>query len=85
MHFFNNNRTLIVINPRAGTRGLAYFRRTLKKYPDLFDYSTFSDINEFRAFIRKNMDNYDVFVAAGGDGTVNSLSLIHISEPTRPY
>jgi diacylglycerol kinase family enzyme len=74
MHFFNNNRTIVIINPRAGTRGLGYFRRTLRRYPDLFDYSTFSDINEFRTFIRKNLDNYDVFVAAGGDGTVNSLA-----------
>jgi diacylglycerol kinase (ATP) len=74
MHFFNNNRTIIIINPRAGTRGLAYFRRTLRKHPDVLDYSTFSDINEFRSFIRKNFDNYDIFVAAGGDGTVNSLA-----------
>ncbi|MGD0584006.1 MAG: diacylglycerol kinase family protein [Bacteroidales bacterium] len=74
MHHFNNNRTIIIINPRAGTRGLAYFRRTLRRYSDLFDYSTFFDINEFRSFIRKNIDNYDYFIAAGGDGTVNSLA-----------
>ena len=32
---------------------------------------------------------YDTVIAMGGDGTVNevaqALSLIHISEPTRPY
>jgi len=74
MHFFNNNRTIVIINPRAGTRGLGYFRRTLRRYPDTFDFSTFSDINEFRTFVRKNLVNYDYFIAAGGDGTVNSLA-----------
>ncbi|HVN58481.1 MAG TPA: diacylglycerol kinase family protein [Bacteroidales bacterium] len=74
MHFFNNNRAFIVINPKAGTRGLAYFKRTLARFQDVFDYSTFPDINEFRTFIRKNLGNYDVFIAAGGDGTVNSLA-----------
>lgn len=74
MHFFNNNRTIIIINPRAGTRGLTYFRRTLRKYPDIFDYTTFSDINEFRNFIKRNINNYNIFIAAGGDGTVNSLA-----------
>jgi diacylglycerol kinase (ATP) len=74
MHFFNNNRTIIAINPRAGTRGVAWFRRNLKKYPDVFDYSTFSDINDFRHFIQNNLDKYDFFIAAGGDGTVNSLA-----------
>jgi YegS/Rv2252/BmrU family lipid kinase len=74
MHFFKNNRTFIVINPRAGTRGIAYFRRTLRKYEDVFDYSTFTDVNEFRSFIKKNLANYDFFIAAGGDGTVNSLA-----------
>lgn len=74
MHFFNNNRTFIVINPRAGTRRLAYFRRKLRKYENVFDYSTFPDINEYRSFIKKNLGNYDFFIAAGGDGTVNSLA-----------
>jgi diacylglycerol kinase (ATP) len=73
MQFFNNNRTILIINPNAGMSRLAFLRRSLGKYRDELDYTIFEDINEFRAFMKKNIENYDIFIAVGGDGTVNSL------------
>jgi len=73
MQFFNNNRTILIINPNAGMSRLAFLKRNLWKYKDELDYTTFDDINAFRAFMKTNIDNYDIFIAAGGDGTVNSL------------
>lgn len=73
MQFFNNNRTILIINPNAGMSRLAFLKRNLWKYKDELDYTTFGDINEFRAFMKQKIENYDIFIAVGGDGTVNSL------------
>jgi len=74
MQSFNNNRTVVIINPKAGPKRLDFVTSNLSKYRDVCDYITISDISEFRSFIRSNINNYDTFIAAGGDGTVNSLA-----------
>jgi diacylglycerol kinase (ATP) len=74
MQYFNNNHTILIINPNAGMSRLAFLKRNLWKYKDELDYTTFEDLTEFRAFMKKNLDKYDIFVAVGGDGTVNSLA-----------
>lgn len=74
MQFFNNNRTILIINPNAGMSRLAFLRRNLCKYRNELDYTTFADLNAFRAFMKTNIEKYDVFIAVGGDGTVNSLA-----------
>lgn len=71
---FNNNRTIFILNPKAGIEGITRFVRLLEKYKNETDFCTFSDIEEFRAFIRSQRDKYDIFIAAGGDGTVNSVA-----------
>jgi diacylglycerol kinase (ATP) len=73
-HSFNNNKTIFILNPKAGIAGISRFVRLLEKYRDEVDYCTFSDIGEFRSFIKLHKDNYETFIAAGGDGTVNSLA-----------
>ena len=74
MEFFNNNRTILIINPNAGMSRLAFLRRNLCKYKNELDYTMFKDLSEFRAFMKKNIEKYDIFIAVGGDGTVNSLA-----------
>jgi diacylglycerol kinase (ATP) len=69
----NQQRTVLLINPKAGIKGVNTLRRNFSRFSNEFDYSSFSDIEKFRDFIRTNINNYDTFIAVGGDGTVNSL------------
>jgi diacylglycerol kinase (ATP) len=74
MHSFNNNKTLFILNPKAGTAGILPLVKQLEKFRNEFDYCTFSNIEEFRSFMKSGKNDYDTFIAGGGDGTVNSLA-----------
>ena len=74
MHSFNNNKTIFILNPNAGLEGISRFVKQLEKFRNEFDYCTFSNIEDFRSFIKSRKNDYDTFIAVGGDGTVNSLA-----------
>ena len=74
MHSFNNNKTIFILNPKAGIAGINSIIKQLGKFGNEFDYCTFSNIEEFRSFIKTGRNNYDIFIAVGGDGTVSSLA-----------
>lgn len=74
MQNFNDNKTLLLLNPKAGTRKLSTLVRQLVNYRNEFDYITISEIEDFRSFIKSKIDKYETFIAVGGDGTVNSLA-----------
>jgi diacylglycerol kinase (ATP) len=74
VYFFNNNKTIFIINPKAGIIPNSLLVKYLQKFRNEFDYASFPTIEEFRAFIKVHINNYDVFIAVGGDGTVNSLA-----------
>jgi YegS/Rv2252/BmrU family lipid kinase len=74
MHSFNNNKTLLLLNPKAGTRSLSSLERQLGKLRNKFDYITLSEIEDLSSFIKSKINSYEIFIAVGGDGTVNSLA-----------
>jgi len=74
MHYFNNNKTLLLLNPKAGTRRLSALVRQLANFRDDFDYITIPEIEDLRSFIKSKIDYYETFIAVGGDGTVNSVA-----------
>ena len=74
LHYFNNNRTVLILNPKAGKENLNFISKNLYKYRDHFDYTTFVSIDRCRSFIQDNLDKYDIFVAVGGDGTASSMA-----------
>ncbi|MGQ9621105.1 MAG: diacylglycerol/lipid kinase family protein [Bacteroidales bacterium] len=74
MKSLKNNSTLVIINPKAGRKRITEVAERIEKFRNYFDYAVFDNINKSQSFIRENIDKYDLFVAAGGDGTVNSLA-----------
>jgi YegS/Rv2252/BmrU family lipid kinase len=74
MHNFNNNKTLLLLNPKAGTRRLSNLIRRLGSFRDEFDYIELSEIGDLKSFIKSNINTYETYIAVGGDGTVNSLA-----------
>ena len=74
LQYFNNNRTVLILNPKAGKENLNFISKNLHKYRDHFDYATFISIEKCREFIRNNLSKYDIFIAVGGDGTASSMA-----------
>jgi diacylglycerol kinase (ATP) len=73
----NSFRYLFIVNPKAGKgRFKKLIPHIKKELPTHIPYDIV--ISQFpgeaKRIIRKNFSEYDVFVAAGGDGTVNEVS-----------
>lgn len=71
----NKARTLIILNPHAGVQPLNFIiSKELDRRKDELKCFKTIDVQSTRELIEKNRDNHDIFVAAGGDGTVHSVA-----------
>lgn len=64
---------LFVINPKAGKRNIDFILKSIRKIDNNIKYIITDNLSELENEINKKFGNYKVFVAVGGDGTVNSL------------
>jgi diacylglycerol kinase (ATP) len=64
---------LFIINPNAGRRNINFVIKALRKIDKDLRYILANDLHTFEKELHKQFYNHKVFVAVGGDGTVNAL------------
>jgi diacylglycerol kinase (ATP) len=71
----SSNKALFILNPYAGVPPVKFIiSKELQRRHDELSYFKSLSIDESGTLIRQNFDKYDVFVAAGGDGTVHTVA-----------
>jgi len=69
------NKALFILNPYAGIPPVKFIiTEELKRRRDELSLFKSLSIDESGTLIRQNFEKYDVFVAAGGDGTVHTVA-----------
>jgi len=70
-----NNKALFILNPDAGVQPVNFLlsKELQRRKKDLTCFKSLN-INDTGTFIQENLDNHDVFIAAGGDGTVHTVA-----------
>jgi len=68
-------RSLFILNPFAGVQPVKFIiSKELQRRKNDLSYFKSLSIDESGVHIKKSFDNYDIFVAAGGDGTVRTVA-----------
>lgn len=71
----NKKKALIILNPTSGIPPVNFLvskELDLRKHE--ISYSKSLSVADTESLIKENLDNYDVFIAAGGDGTVHTVA-----------
>ncbi len=69
------NKALFILNPNAGIPPLKFFvSEELRRRRDELAYYKSLSVDESGNLIRNNFDKYNIFIAAGGDGTVHTIA-----------
>jgi diacylglycerol kinase (ATP) len=74
MDFSDKNKALFILNPKAGVSSISSIVRKLAHYESKLIYFKSSDVEDSKNLIKQNIDKFDIFIAAGGDGTVHNLA-----------
>ncbi len=75
MEFSRGKKSLFILNPHAGVIPVKLIiSKELQRRKNELSYFRSLSIDESGSHIKQSFDKYDVFVAAGGDGTVRSVA-----------
>ncbi len=71
----NNNKALFVLNPTSGVPPVNFIvSKELERRKNDLSYCKSINKEATGTLIKDNFDNYNVFIAAGGDGTVHTVA-----------
>jgi len=71
----NKKKALIILNPTSGILPVNFLvSKELDLRKNEISYSKSLSVADTESLIKENLDNYDVFIAAGGDGTVHTVA-----------
>jgi diacylglycerol kinase (ATP) len=71
----NNNKALFILNPSSGVQPVNFIlsKELGRRKSEIACYKSITK-EDTREIIKQNFDKYDIFVAAGGDGTVHTVA-----------
>ena len=70
-----SSKALFILNPNAGIPPIKFFvSEELKRRRDELAYYKSLSVDESGNLIKNNFDKYNIFIAAGGDGTVHTIA-----------
>lgn len=71
----NSNKALLILNPNSGVPPVNFIvSKDLDRRKNEISYFKSLTKEDTGSIINKNFDRYEVFIAAGGDGTVHSVA-----------
>jgi len=73
MQHIEKSQILFVINPNAGRKSINRVLKSIRKIDSGIKYIITDSLEQLQEAMDNDFCNYKVFVAVGGDGTVNSL------------
>ncbi len=71
----NSTKALFILNPTAGVQPVNFFvSKDLDRRKNKLSICKSLNKADTESFIRQNFDKHDVYIAAGGDGTVHTVA-----------
>ena len=71
----NKNKALFILNPASGLPPLNFIvAKELELRKNELSYLKSGSIDDTESFLKGNLNNFNVIIAAGGDGTVHSVA-----------